>query len=184
MDSNAWAIQVLWFGLISNGFPRELLKYQNNFTDFLMLLITFIFSANCLLEVLLWCALDHILFSVWVGVTSRWEGSLMAQPQGVHLCLWDKQTLGLKTRLGLHRWDKKQGKGHICHQLDANIQMFSRLFFFRMINKHVGGMKEKSAHFQTSLSTSHTFPQSGSDVRCPTPSSHKNTSKLIWKWRQ
>lgn len=129
------------------------------------------------------CIRSHpVLCMSWCDVKGR--GSLKAQPQGVLLCLWDKQTLGLKTRPGLHRWDEKQGKGHICHQLDANVQMFSRLFFFRMINKHVGGMKEKSAHFQTSLSTSHTFPQSGSDVRCPTPSSHKNTSKLIWKWRQ
>lgn len=85
----------------------------------------------------------------------------------------------LKTQPVLHRWDEKQGKGHICYQLDANVQMFSRSLLFRIIHKHDGGMKGKCAHFQTSLSTSHTFPQSGSDVRCLTNSVHKSKSKLI-----
>lgn len=46
MDLNAWVLHSFWFGLISNGFPREQFKYQNTFIDLLLLLITSIFSAK------------------------------------------------------------------------------------------------------------------------------------------
>lgn len=60
----------------------------------------------------------------------------MAQQQGFCMC----GTNRLKTRPVLHRWDEKQGKGHICYQLDANVQMFSRSLLFRIIHKHDTGI--------------------------------------------
>lgn len=54
-------IQMVWIDI--KWIPKRTTKYQNNFSDFLLLLITFRFSASCLVEVHLGCASDHILFS-------------------------------------------------------------------------------------------------------------------------
>lgn len=154
------------------GSPKTPAK--NNMTDFPLLLIPFIFSASCLEELYLWGASDHILCLVWFVCEVGGESGGTAG--GPSVCVWGTDAPTKNT--ACFRTDETKNKAKVtCCQLDVNISMF--LWSFKIINKHLGGMKENT---DLLINFTHTFPQSGSDVRCPTPSTHNSSSKRGWKW--